>query len=61
LNAIYLFTVKSFVGLEANWAEPEFSFGLISFDVDVGWFVTISGVAEKTIGANGEQGRHLEI
>ncbi|MEY3298945.1 MAG: hypothetical protein RLZZ597_2205 [Cyanobacteriota bacterium] len=53
LNAVYLFVVKAFVGLDANWAEPKISFVLISFDMDMGWFIAVSGVAEETIGANG--------
>jgi hypothetical protein len=47
LNAIYLFAVKAFVGLEPDWAEPKFSFVLISFNLDIRWFIAVSGVAEK--------------
>jgi len=53
LNVVYLFAVKAFVGLDANWVKPKFSFVLISFNMDMRWFIAVSGIAEKTIGVNG--------
>jgi hypothetical protein len=52
LDTTDLFTTKPLIILEANWGEPEFGFILIAFNMYVGWFIAVSGIAEKPIWSN---------
>lgn len=52
LNTIDFFTAKSPIVLKPNWGKPKLCFLLIAFNMNVGWFITVSGVAKETIGPN---------
>ena len=58
LNTINLFTTKPLIILKPNWSKPKLCFILIAFNMDVGWFITVSGVAKETIWTNCQKGRH---
>jgi hypothetical protein len=53
LKTTDLVAPKAPIALKTNRSEPELGFILIALNMDVGWFIPVSRVTEKSIGANG--------
>jgi len=58
LDTIYLCAIKALVILKTGWAKPKLSFILISFNMYVGWLISIACIAEKPVWPNSQKSRH---
>src|SRR5689334_22212936 len=58
---IDLFSFEPSAALQADRIEPEFSFAIVAFDVDMGRLVPIARVEEKAERSYSEYGRHVPI
>jgi len=52
LDAVEFTATKTAAALQSHWIEPELGNSIIAFNVDMFWFVAITGVEEETIRSN---------
>jgi len=61
LHSINFLSAEASAILQPDWIKPEFSFFIITLNMNVGRFVAITGVKEKTIRAALQYSWHLLI
>jgi hypothetical protein len=52
---------KASTSFQADWIEPNFSFAIITFHMYVARFITVTGIEEKSVWANSQDGRHQSL
>lgn len=57
-HPIDLVAAKATAVLKHDWIEPEFGDVLISFDVNVWWLVSVTGVEKESVRTDAQYGWH---
>ena len=58
LDQVDLFAGKPSTPLKPNGDEPEFRFAIVTFDMDVRRFISVTRIEEETTRSVSENGRH---